>query len=107
MDRPKKAKSNEDALKLKNEGMKLSGEKSFQGAINKFDEALEIICAENYTEKSSLFWWKADTFKKMEEFDEAIIFCELAIENPSNKNQDKLQNQIIDCLKDHGISLNK
>ena len=107
MDRPKKAKSNEDALKLKNEGMKLSSEKSFKEAINKFDEALEILCTENYTEKSSLFWWKADTFKKMEEFDEAIIFYELAIENVSKENQDKLQNQIIDCLKDHGIGLNK
>ena len=107
MDRPKKAKSNEDALKLKNEDMKLSSEKSFKEAINKFDEALEILCTENYTEKSSLFWWKADTFKKMEEFDEAIIFYELAIENVSKENQDKLQNQIIDCLKDHGIGLNK
>ncbi len=107
MDRPKKVKSNEEALKLKNQGMKLSGEKSFKEAINKFDEALENICTENFTEKSSLFWWKADTFKKMEEFDEAIIFYELAIENVSKEKQDQLQNQIVDCLKDHGISLNK
>ena len=49
-------KSNQEALKLKNEGMKLTEEKIYCDAIDKFEEALRV-CEEDYPEKYSLLWW--------------------------------------------------
>jgi hypothetical protein len=50
-----KPKSNPEALRLKNEGMKLSEEKRFYDAVKKFEEALEV-CTYDYNEKYSLLW---------------------------------------------------
>ena len=48
--------SNQEALKLKNEGIKLTEEKIYFDAISKFEEALRV-CEEDYPEKYSLLWW--------------------------------------------------
>ena len=50
-----KPKSNTEALRLKNEGMKLSEEKRFYDAVKKFEEALKV-CTYDYNEKYSLLW---------------------------------------------------
>ena len=53
-----KPKSNQEALKLKNDGIELSSQKKYFEALQKFNQSLEI-CLDNYPEKFSLLWWKA------------------------------------------------
>ena len=100
-----KSKLNPQALKLKNEGIKLVDENKLFLALQKFNESLNL-CS-NDVEKLELFWLKAETLKQLNDFDQALVFYKKGFDfsQVSAEEKKKFQNQISTCLKEHGIKL--
>ena len=101
------SKLSPQALKLKNEGIKLYEEKKFYGASQKFNDAIKI-CFDD-AEKSLLFCLKANALRECSNFQGALVFYNKVLMSfqTSHEEKKKIGNQMSVCLKEQGIRLNK
>ena len=99
-------KSNQEATILIKEAFSLHKEKKYSQSLSKFDEALEK-CTNDFNDKYSMLWWKAEIFKELGNYSEAYTFYYLAIEITPQEKQSIIKNQLANCLKKEAVELHK